>query len=323
MRLKIKARMFFLLLFGNIIAHAQTERQYYFSNSTVNPSGKAIQVSHPLFLDITLSPGDKKIVFINFVSGFEQLFMSNSNFSGAKQLTFDSVNHEDPAWSPDGKWIAFVKSGDESEIIFLMDTSGKIHRQISPDGMKTIHPSWSPDSQTILFCSDDDLAPPKKNESVIYSRNIITNELKTIITGGTNTFPVMSPDGKKIAFRRMIGEKNSEIFIANSDGSTQHNITNHPAFDGWPCWSPDGKWIAFASNRNSNYQETPRNTYQIFVMDSTGNHISLIANTSGRATSPKWSADGKYIYMTNCTKVDAGFDCNIYSIDVSSKMPDK
>ncbi|PYL40052.1 MAG: hypothetical protein DMF34_02410, partial [Verrucomicrobia bacterium] len=38
-----------------------------------------------------------------------------------------------------------------------------------------------------------------------------------------------------------------------------HNLTNHPAFDGWPSWSPDGTKIAFGSNRNSNYQ--------IFIMN--------------------------------------------------------
>ena len=150
----------------------------------------------------------------------------------------------------------------------------------------------------------------------IYSRNIITNELKTIISGGTNTFPVLSPDGKTLAFRKMIGEKNSEVFLADSDGRNEHNLTNHLAFDGWPSWSPDGNWIAFASNRNSNYEETPRNTYQIFVMDKNGNNISLIANTTGRGTAPKWSPDGRYIYMTNCAKSGSGTDCNIFSINV-------
>src|SRR4051812_36311597 len=169
MRSKIKLHTTFLILVNYSIANAQTEREYNFSNSQVNPSGKAIQVSHPLFLDVTLSPDNKKIVYISFVSGYEQLFMSSIDFKGSKQLTFDPVNHEDPAWSPDGKWIAFVKTNDQTEVIFFMDTSGKKYKQVSPAGMKTIHPSWSPDSKSILFCSDDDLAPPKKNESVIYS----------------------------------------------------------------------------------------------------------------------------------------------------------
>ncbi len=296
------------------------QQAYNFSYSEQQPSGTAVQLSHPSFFDLTLSPNGERMLYIEFVNGHEQLFLSSAHFAHSSQITFDDADHEDPAWSPDGKHIAFVKISDSSEVIYMMDTLGRNIQRLSPEGMKTIHASWSPDSKLVLFCTDDDLAPPKKNSSDIYSINISTGDLKKIISGGTNTFPVLSPDGKKLAFRKMIGEKNSEIFIADADGSNQQNISNHPAFDGWPCWSPDGNWIAFASNRNSNYQETARNTYQIFVMDKDGNHVSLIANTTGRATAPKWSPDGRYIYMTNCVQVGSGFDCNLYMVNVSKNI---
>jgi TolB protein len=101
----------------------------------------------------------------------------------------------------------------------------------------------------------------------------------------------------------MLGEMNSEVFLADADGSHPRNLTNHPAFDGWPDWSPDGTRIAFASNRNANYQ--------VFVMNADGTGIRLVANTEGRATAPHWSPDGRTIYFTNCQKVDFGTDCQI------------
>ena len=82
---------------------------------------------------------------------------------------------------------------------------------------------------------------------------------------------------------------NSEVFVARADGTEQKNVTNHPAFDGWPAWSPDGKRIAFASNRNS--------SYQIFVMNVDGSEVHLVANTEGRATAPRWTPDGKSLYF--------------------------
>jgi TolB protein len=134
--------------------------------------------------------------------------------------------------------------------------------------------------------------------------DVKTKQVTTLITGGTNTYPSWSPDGSKIAFRRMIGDMNSEVFVANSDGTDVRNLSNHPAFDGWPAWSPDGKRIAFSSNRNANYQ--------IFIMNADGTDPHLLANTEGRATEPRWSPDGATIYFTVCKKVDFGSDCQIF-----------
>jgi TolB protein len=101
----------------------------------------------------------------------------------------------------------------------------------------------------------------------------------------------------------MVEETNSEVFVADSDGSNQRNLTRDPAFDGWPAWSPDGTQIAFASNRNSRYQ--------VFVMNADGDNVQLLANTEGRATTPKWSPDGVRIYFTNCNAVAFGNSCEI------------
>ena len=197
-------------------------------------------------------------------------------------LTHDAADHEDPAWSPDGKTIAFVYVKDTLEIISLLNTDGSGMQQLTPRSVRAIHPNWSPDGSKLAYCTDDDLAPPRKNDSDILVIDMSTRRITTLITGGVNTYPAWSPDGKRIAFRRMLGEMNSEVFIANADGTDARNLTNHPAFDGWPAWSPDGTRIAFASNRNS--------SYQIFIMNADGSDVRLLANTEGRATAPKWGA---------------------------------
>lgn len=267
--------------------------------------GLAYQLTHSTNDSPSPSPDGRRMVYITVVAGREQLFVSNIDGAKPVQITRDDFDHEDPAWSPDGAKIAFVSMKDKLERIAIMDPDGTHVEVLTPASVRTIHPHWAPDSLRIAYCTDDDLQPPKKNESEIDVIDRKTRRITQLISGGTNTYPSWSPDGKRLVFRRMIGALDSEVFVANSDGSDARNITNHPAFDGWPAWSPDGSRIAFASNR--------RSSYQIFVMKPDGSDITLVANTEGRATAPVWSPDGATIYFPICRNVDLGHDCQIFA----------
>ena len=266
---------------------------------------QAYQLTHTAKYDPSLSPDGKRMVYITVIGGREQLFMMNADGTDSLQLTRDDADHEDPAWSPDGKSIAFVYVKDKLEIISLLNADGSGMQHLTPESVRAIHPNWSPDGKQLAYCTDDDLAPPRKNDADILVIDMNTRRITTLITGGVNTYPSWSPDGKRIAFRRMLGEMNSEVFVANADGTGAHNLTNHPAFDGWPSWSPDGTQLAFASNRNW--------SYQIFTMNADGSNVRLLANTEGRATSPKWGRDGARIYFPICWNVDFGRDCEIFA----------
>jgi len=275
----------------------------------LGPSGAATpltipyQLTHSQNMDPSPNPDGTRLVYIGVIAGKEQLFTMSADSSDAVQITRDDANHEDPAWSPDGRKIAFVTITKTEERIYVMNSDGSDAKAVSPASARAIHPAWSTDSKRVVYCTDDDLQPPRKNDSDIDVVELATGKVTTLITGGVNTYPAWSPDMKHLVFRRMVGEMNSEVFIADGDGRNARNLTNHPAFDGWPAWSPDGKLIAFASNR--------RSRYQIFVMNSDGSNVRLVANTEGRATAPRWSPDGKTIYFTNCGAKDYGTDCEI------------
>jgi len=262
----------------------------------------ATPVTYSFNYDPTLSPDGKRMIFIKVLEGHEQLFVADVNGHNERQITRDASDKEDPAWSPDGKQVAYVLIGPKNSL-HIMNLDGSGDRAITPPTQSPIHPEWMPDGRSILYCTDDDLHPPQKNAAEIYRIDVATGKIASLISGGVNTYPVASPDGTKIAFRKMV-DTNSEVFVANIDGTGIRNLTNNPTFDGWPAWSPDGKRIAFAGNRNG--------VYQVFVMNADGSDVRLVANTEGRATAPKWSRDGKSIYFSNCWRTGSSGACEIF-----------
>ena len=78
-----------------------------------------------------------------------------------------------------------------------------------------------------------------------------------------------SPDGKQILFYTN-RDSNWEIYLMNTDGSAQTNLSSNPASDTSPTFSPDGKLIAFRSNRDGHWQ--------LYVMNRDGSAQRNISN---------------------------------------------
>ena len=84
---------------------------------------------------------------------------------------------------------------------------------------------------------------------------------------------------------------NAEIYVMDADGGNQENLTNHPADDRQPDWSPDGTKIAFVSNRNDG-------VYQVYVMDADGTNQIRLTYGPREKRFPDWSPDGGKIAFT-------------------------
>src|SRR6476646_1734169 len=212
-----------------------------------------IQLTHAQNFDPSPSPDGKKLVFISMISGKVQLFTMDADGKNIAQLTRDDADHEDPAWSPDGKKIAFVLITKERTSIAVMNADGSNVDVLTPKEHNTIHPNWSADSKQVMYCTNDDLAPPKKNEAQINVVDLAAKKITPIVTRGINTYGSWSPDMKQIAFRKIIGEENSEVFVANADGANPHLIANTEGRGTAPRWSPDGKTIYFTNCVEKDY----------------------------------------------------------------------
>ena len=83
---------------------------------------------------------------------------------------------------------------------------------------------------------------------------------------------------------------NNEIYVMDADGGNQENLTNHPAYDGQPDWSPDGTRIAFVSRRDG--------VSQIYVMNADGKNLIRLTDGPRWKRDPDWSPDGQKIAFT-------------------------
>jgi len=119
----------------------------------------------------------------------------------------------------------------------------------------------------------------------------------------------ISPDGSKIAFTvtkyfLKEGKSNSEIYIMDADGSQLRQMTNDPASDTHPRWSPDGTTLLFVSNRNEGTQ--------VWTIPVNGGEPTQVTHISTGVDNPDWSPDGKKIAFSTDVFPQCGADdaCN-------------
>jgi len=101
----------------------------------------------------------------------------------------------------------------------------------------------------------------------------------------------VAPDGSRIAFMGKEGRVGADIYVVGSGGGDPLNLTNNPAHDSGPVFSPDGSMIAFVSGRDTNHE--------IYRVSADGAGLVNLTQNGASDEQPAWSPDGRRLLFVS------------------------
>jgi TolB protein len=212
---------------------------------TANPDGSNLEqlTNTPGYdAEATISLDGKKITFTSMRNGDLDIYSMDADGTHVKQLTHELGYDGGPTFSPDRKWIVY----------------------------RAYHPQTEKEISDYKELLKQNLIRPTSLE--IWTMKADGSEKKQITNLGAASFgPAYTADGKRIIFSSNYdpdthatgGMGNFELWLINPDGTGLERVTYSDGFDGFPMFSPDGKKLVWASNRNA---KAPHET-NIFIAD--------------------------------------------------------
>jgi TolB protein len=225
----------------------------------------------------------------------DQIYLVPAAGGHARRLTNRSPASLGPAWSPDGTRLAFVSGRN-----LVVAAHGKPLTTMPLPGFPTSDsPSWAPDGQRLAVSM---ISRDEKRTSVVVARadgssvGIVAQTRAG--TGSPDRGPEWSPDGRLLAYAlqgpdiegqggvRASGEL--DLAVVSPDGSGHRTLTTTSGYESDPRWSPDGRWILYASEVASEESAALR-------LVPAGGGCSRVVVRLSAVWGASWSPDGNWI----------------------------
>jgi dipeptidyl aminopeptidase/acylaminoacyl peptidase len=236
--------------------------------------------------DPQISPDGSRIAFVVATPDREQdkvdsvIWIADRGGKHARPFTTGSRS-DTPRWSPDGASLAFVSKRSERTQIYVASLDGGDPRELTRSESGVGQPAWSPDGTRIAYVAPTGKAPAGN--------------------GGDEVPPAERAKPKVIRdlyFRfdgeGLYDERRRHIFTVEVASGESTQITDGDWQDGSPAWSPDGRSIAFLSNRSpERFNSLPRN--DLWLVSAKGGRTRRLSRGRGNVGPPVFSPDGAWI----------------------------
>lgn len=265
---------------------------------------------------VAMSPDESKVAYTieNIAEDkkkyFSRIYVANTKTGESRQFTFGEISDCNLVWSPDGKDIAFISTRNKKNGIYVIPSEGGAEKKIIEEDGLFVNLVWTPDGKELVYAfrysdSHKEKDEKKKQEAPLY-RHITRLHYRV----GVSDF---LPADRFHIWK--VGIKTDQI----------KQLTRGKYNEFLPTVSPDGKWIAFISNRSKD-PDVNRARWDLFMIPSGGGKEIGISTPPGPVSVPTFSPDGRkiaYIGHPNPDDVWGVTNHHVWTVGVGGKTTAK
>src|SRR5229473_712252 len=231
----------------------------------------------------------------------QRLWMVSTRGGDAIPLTAEGVSSSHPRWSPDGKYLAILSARNAGKAqVWLLDRRGGEAQKLTEVAQGINDFEWSPDSTRLVLILQD----PKPEDA-----EAAKDKDKDKPAAKPKTPPPLVID--RLQFKQdtvgYLDRRRDHLYVFDVASKKTTQLTSGDFDDTEPAWSPDGKSLAFSSNRSSDPDRNYNSDIWVVGADNSdkGAHLTQVTTNPGSDRAPAWSPDGKWIAYVTETDVKA------------------
>jgi len=241
------------------------------------------------------SPHGRRIAFWGFQSGNYDIWTVTAAGGEPVRATQEPSVDWNPVWSPDGKHLYFSSDRGGSMNLWrvrIEEDSGRVLGQAEPvttPSAEAAYFSFARDGRRMAYVNRLEKGNIYKIDFDPVRETAIGQSSPVTQRSWLASAPDVSPNGEWLAFAT--SSKPQDLYVIRTDGVGLRQLTDDEYRSRMPRWSPDGKRIAFASNRGGG-------TSQIWTINLDGSGLQQLTRDRRGALYPVWSADGLRLAYT-------------------------